>query len=70
MRCPHCKYHVNVYYWDDDGEYAPKSSSDRNEYGDFYMSPITLERGDKYENDRKRCMGCPKCNKLFMSKYE
>ena len=69
MNCPHCNY--------SDGWDAEKSEIIDGLKGDFFESPVKMERSELFPtltrgfNDRQTVVfyGCPNCGKLFIEVY-
>jgi uncharacterized C2H2 Zn-finger protein len=65
MKCPHCDY--------EDGWVPDKLDIVKGKDGEFFelSNEMTMQRDSKsyygYVNDTRRLIGCPSCNKLFMS---
>jgi hypothetical protein len=57
MKCPHCDYEAG---WS--GEILDNVEGKE---GDFYKSPVNLERESHY-TDRVVLYGCPVCKKTFI----
>jgi hypothetical protein len=43
-----------------------KFTNEYEQYGDFYVSSATLERGSSWEKEEKHIIGCPKCGGIFL----
>lgn len=63
MKCPHCEY--------EHGYNSETSGKIIGEEGDFFKSPVTVQRDSSYYNSKEErsLYVCPSCNKTFIDRW-